>query len=269
MNIYELSNYTLDIDNIISQYIREYDIQKANINILYKYNKIDNDLYNELINSDRMTRQIKIGLLIRDNPSLGKTLEKGLCEARRLFIESNNIEDDEILSIKKDAIFLINKIPKITEFGNIKFVNKNIYTSFYKLEKHTHAFYYLDKFNGTEILDIKGISDDILPIHENHFIEFLKVVFESAQTESPVETLDIIINFYKQYIELKLDKEYYREFNAGSKFRFKSNFSQITTYTSDYLLNDSNKPYLDISYNMEIIRNLFQYFTRIISRQIR
>lgn len=266
--LYKCTNYTADINYIISQYIREYDIEKANINILYKYGVIDIDTYNRLYIRERMERQIYIGNMIRDNPKINEVLEKGLLEARKMFLESNNIDESEVLSIKKDAIYIINKIPKYTEFGNIKFRNKNTYTSFYKLDKHIELYYYLDAINGEEILDVKGISDDLLYLHESYFLEFLKVCFESAQVEEPRDTLDIIINFYNQYINLELDTGYYREFNSYSKFRYKDNMSMVFNYVSDDVL-DINKPYLNIACNLNYIRNLYQYFGILTVRQIK
>ena len=35
MKLYEQTNYLADIDYLLSTYIREYDISKANINILF------------------------------------------------------------------------------------------------------------------------------------------------------------------------------------------------------------------------------------------
>ena len=42
------SYYTLNIPYLISRYIREYDISKANINILLYKKYIDQDMYNLL-----------------------------------------------------------------------------------------------------------------------------------------------------------------------------------------------------------------------------
>ena len=44
-NLYQQTNYMADVDYLISTYIREYDISKANINILYKYGVINKQQY--------------------------------------------------------------------------------------------------------------------------------------------------------------------------------------------------------------------------------
>ena len=62
-----------------------------------------------------------------------------------------------ILSIKNDAVFIINKKLINIEFGLIKFVEKNIYTSFYKINGIEYYYYY-SNFTKEEYLDIKGIS---------------------------------------------------------------------------------------------------------------
>ena len=48
-NLYQQTNYMADVDYLISTYIREYDISKANINILYKYGVINKQQYDTFL----------------------------------------------------------------------------------------------------------------------------------------------------------------------------------------------------------------------------
>lgn len=259
MEIYEYINYDSGLDYIISQYIREYDISKANINILYKYNILNKDKYEYFLKCPREERQISIGLMIKDNKNINNILKKGICRAREDFIKSNNIKENEILSINNDAIFLINKIPEYTKFDNIEFKNKHTYTSFYKINK-TKLYYFYDKINNVEILDVKGIDKNKLVLHENYLLDFLKVCFDSAQSEHINETLDLIITFYNNYLNLNLDLGYYREFNTLSDFKIKSDISGINVIRAQFL-EEFNKKDIDIGYNLNFIRTLFQYYS--------
>ncbi|MGL5330508.1 MAG: hypothetical protein ACRDD7_14650 [Peptostreptococcaceae bacterium] len=256
-NLYELTNYTIDSEYIISRYIREYDISKANINILYKYKKITVQEYETYMNMDNMQRKISIGLLLQRNPEYTQILKDGITEAKKMFFISNNIQPSEVLSIKNDAIFLIDKIATFTDFDNIKFVNKNIYTSFYKLNK-MQLYYYYDSITGNEVLDIKGMNDEKRLLHENHFLEFLKVCFNSAQSSNIMDTLDIVSTFYNKYLQLGVDIEYYRNFDSDSMYITKNNNYGI--YSN---LSNDNKNDLNIMCNLHIIRQLYQIYSGI------
>ncbi len=207
--LWKLVNYTADIDYLIGSYIREYDISKANINILLWKGLISIEQYNFLYNSDRMTRQVTIGMLRRNNPELGEALDAGVIEAKKLFFEANDIQDYEVLSIKNDAIYLINKIPMITKFDNVEFVCKNIYTSYINIFKIQYL-YYLDPINKKEVLDIKGIGEDKISFHRNFFYEFLLELLYTSTVDSIENVLWIIQAFSQKYVSLDLAIGYYR-----------------------------------------------------------
>ena len=262
-SLWEKINYSADCDYLTSTFIREYDIRKANISILFNKGIISQDEYNNYMNMDRMQRQIDIGIRIKNNSKLYEIIKDGIIEAKKMFFEVNNIEDNQILTIKNDAVFLINTVPKITKFSNIEFVEKNTYTSFYKLNKIEYYYFY-DQFTDKEILDIKGIGDEILKIHEKYFYEFLCVVFNSAQLDPIEETINIISNFYNQYINYKLDVQYYRRFDSTGLYDIKTNF-MYSSFRADYI-DESQKYYLDISYNASIIMELYKIFSTIYFR---
>lgn len=258
-NLYQQTNYMTDVDYLISTYIREYDISKANINILYKYGVINKQQYDTYNIMNRNARQISIGLLLRDNPQVNDILKNGIMEAKRMLFEANNIQEEDVLCIKNDAVFIINKIPTITKFDNIEFSLKNVYTSFYKLGE-TELYYFFDLVSNNEKLDVKGINDMKLLLHEEFFIEFLKVTFNSAQCYPIQDTIDIVTTFYTKYIQLQLECGYYREFNNQSMFRLKD----ISNYYSSYGLEsitEEQKTNLDITYNLNLIRELHQIYS--------
>lgn len=258
-NLWKESHYTLDTDYIVSTYIREYDISKANISILRTKNVISEEQYQYLYNAPRMERQITIGMLLKD-PKKSDILKQGLAEARYNFLSANNIPDTNILSIKNDAIFVISTVPTITKFGLVEFRFKNIYTSYYRLPGKIECYYLYDIVSNNEVLDIKGISDSNLLKH-SLFLDFLKTVFFSAQCENIQNTIDIIINAYNNYIQLNFPIEMYRRFSSDSMYQLKQIFKYDNSlYMVDGLTND-NINQIDISYNLNIIRSLYQIFS--------
>lgn len=268
--LYNKINYKSPRDYVISEFIREYDISKANINILKAYNKISEEQYQYFLHCDRMERQIKIGIMIRDNPEIGNIIKNGIIEAKRLFFCENDIDDIDILQIRNDAVFLLNKMPRMTKFGSIEFKLKNVYTSFYKTSL-LEFFYYQDQVREIENLNITGISDKsyinrVYPLHKEYFIEFLLTLFDTAQNRDIQEVINILTLFYNKYINRELDIGYYREFNSDSMYKL-CNFSIVNNF--QYLLDSVSKDqlrYVDIENNRLILSDLFKIFSLINTR---
>lgn len=266
-NLYKYDSYLVpDLNFLLSTYIREYDINKANISILRKYGYITESQYDKYDSMDKDHRNISIGLLIRDNKDMRDGLMKGFELSRKEFFEANEVEDHHVLGIKRDAIYLINKVATNLEFNGVVFGHENIYSSFYKA-MNLEMYFYLDSINDISILDIKGIDNKKLINHEPYMMDFLKYLFEVAETSGlPSEQIMILNNFYKSYIKLELDPGYYREFNSNSMFKVVSE-----TYKQYHLnsVGPEEIPYLDITTNMYIMRTLNSYYSIMWNRFIR
>lgn len=250
-----------DIPFILNKYIREYDMSKANINILRQYGKISKDMYDTLYNAPRMVRQCTIGDMERVDPTITKIKQEGIRHYKKMFFESNNIEDSDILSIKNDAIFLINKIPTITKFGDyIEFKFKNEYTSYYNLN-NIELYYYYHRMTNIEKLDVKGINDTNLALHDGYFLEFLLTIFQTAQIEPIDQVIQFGNKFYEEYINMKLDVNFYRNFDTECMFKIKK-LSKVFTYRLNTITND-NKYAIDGTMNQKTIMQLMSYYSSI------
>lgn len=251
---YDKDNYLMNIPFLTSCNITEYDISKANINILLALGDISLEEYNKIMMMNRMERQIYVGKLQRDNEKINNDLKNGFKHYRKMFIESNEFTQADILSIKKDAIFVINKTANNCIFDKyVEFVPKNKYTSFFKI-KNLEIYYLLDRINDIENIDVKGIDDNKLRSHANYMIQFLCIIFEALNSRSPEGVIELIVEFSKKYINRELELGYYREFNADSFFRISMNDTQ---YLLDFAL-EYEKPYLNLSYNYQIIQELYK-----------
>lgn len=265
--IYTRVNYKSPRNFIINEFIREFDISKANINILRMKNVISEEDYNYLYHCDRMERQIKIGLLQRDNPDVVKILQNGIIEAKKSFFEANDIKDSEVLQIRNDAVFLLNRDPEIKEFDLVNFRLKNVYTSFYKTSQF-EFFYFQDQIKNIESLNVTGINDNtfkekVIPLHQDYFLDFLLTVFDMAQNCSIQEVISLITSFYNQYINRELDIGYYREFNSDSMYKIVK-FSMVDKF--QYMIPSIDKKqlkYIDIENNRLIIQDLFKIFSNL------
>lgn len=253
-----------DYTFILSGMIREYDIAKANVNILFSMGLLTREQADYYLNLPSLDRKIQMGYLQRDNENVKEALKKGFVHYRQLFFDANDIEDHEVLSIKKDAIYLINKIPTHTQFDNVSFIPKNIYNSYYKFE-HYEFLYYGDPVNQIERLDIKGISRSAIKLHEEYLLDFLKFIFYSAMTESIEFVIEAMSSFINDYLNLRLHSGFYRELNSNSQFRFKTN--SFLSYTAEYLQEEEYVQFLDISYNLKILYTIMGYYSSIYFKQ--
>lgn len=267
MELWERKNYLSDLPFIFNSYIREYDISKANINILLWKKVLNRSQYEQLMLSPRDVRQYTIGMMQRNDEKVKKILEEGFCECRKMFIQSNGLTDVDILSIKNDAIYIINKIPTYTQFDNINFLNKNTYTSYMSLnKKHIELYYVSDKIKGIEKIDVKGISDEKIEKHKEYFLDFIYFFFDMIQSDALENLIHSFQTFYQNYVNRKLDIGYYRTFNEISSFSLLWN--RNLNLNLSYLIDSEEmmKQYpnnIDISFNMNLLREMYQYLTMI------
>lgn len=253
-DLFKHINYRAPIDYIISGIIREYDLKSANINVLRKAGAISEQDYTRYASMDKFSRERAIGILQLKRPEIKDILKEGITEARRLFFLHNNIEDYEVLSIKNDAIFVINKIAHTTDIGNgLIFVCKNEYTSFYYL-RNKEFYYYFNPVDNREIIDIKGMSDENMMKHQDFFLDFITDIFYGAQMFNIEDVILILQEYHRKYINLELPIECYRRFDNMSRFEF-TKISKYADFQADFISEDY-KPYIDISYNLKIIMDL-------------
>jgi hypothetical protein len=201
-----------------------------------------------------MVRQVYVGKLQKESTEVTKILKQGIIESKKLLFEANNLQDRDVLSIKNDAVFVINKQLQNRKFGLIEFMPKGLYTSFYKL-RGLEAYYYYNNMNKDEYIDIKGISDTKLVLHENYFLQLLKDIFYSIQINGPEISLRMLKDAYIEYISYKMPVEYYRKFDADSAYHLKFRSSIGTGFGYENITQDM-LPDVDITYNAALLMEL-------------
>lgn len=241
-SLYKKDLYTAkDINYIISKKIIEYDMKDAGFNLIKYYELLNKDKIEYLSSLSKHIRKVEIGKLMRDNNELNKKLTSSFELMRRNFFEENNIKDKDVLSIKKDAIFIINKKCKF-KLKNVEFVEKNVYTSYHRFDNI--ELYYNSK---TNVIDVKGIKDDLLPLHES-FINILKRLFKLLESNNMEEFIKLLKRFVSDYKEKRLSYKYYRCFDSNSMFSLTVSLKNNYCISVDSV-DDSIDDLLDISYN--------------------
>lgn len=254
-SVWKKVSYRSPIQYIIDFPIREYDLSKANISVLRDANAISEELYQYLYNCQKDERNIIIGNMIGRDTRIETVRKTGIENARRVFMEINNLSDDDILAIRNDAMVILSDRPmKLDITDRTKFRLEGAYRSFYKLGM-ADMYYDFDPINKVEILDIKGLGKYSIPLHSEYMLDFLKEVFYCAQLEGVETAIGILSKFYNDYINLNLSIGYYRELVPGSRYRLRREFTSYQSIEMDFAT-ERDKKYLDISYNANILLTL-------------
>ena len=259
-------NYVTDETYIQFPYLWEYDISKANITMLRIYGLLDDSEYHDYVYMDKRTREIDIGKRIAEekgadtkkHPSITEqTIKKGIMEAKHRFLEVNQINETDIVRIANDSILFckppgnpIKNAIVLNEKHAVEFKLSARGTSFIKLGK-VWILFDSESMNA----EIKGISKENQHLHANFLGAICEVLFLLERMPKK-QTLYRFNSLYKKYIERELDISFYREFNADSAYRIKSN-TEIK-YGIKTLMKYIPIDYIDISYNLAMLRELYR-----------
>ena len=249
--LYERTLYSAPYQYLINRNIQEYDISKANISILLDMGYIKQEQYDYFYNLPKQQREVAIGMMMRKDQGMIKILNSGFIESRKKFFELNNINDMNVLYIDKDSITLIDTPISNTQVSDhVSFVPKSRYSSLYRLGQ-VHFLYFSD--GQAESYRFKYVNQQMLEqFHSNYFIDFLLYIASEAQTNSTINCINAVRNFYNQYVSKSLDVRYYREFNQICKYKILGSnyYLEIDTPSAIEIV--------DISYNARIIQDIYR-----------
>ena len=254
----ELYNRTMylnkNIEYLFGHSIVEYDMKSAGFSIIKKYKLLDEATIEALENLPKHVRHVAIGKLDRDNEVVKEGLKHGFRESRKLLFEANNLEDDDVLSIKKDAIFVIGKELTNLEFGEVRFDKKNVYDSYIYLNKY-------EFYMNSDHCDCKGIRDELVDLHRKYMLDLFREFADRMRFSDRKKQLDFIKEVAVGYRNRELANGYYRELNNYSIFRPLKPFTilgkevGITEYEEDL-------KHIDIHYNyMNYIVPMYKFLT--------
>lgn len=230
--------------------IVEWDMKSANTSIMREYKLAPTKWIARVEAMDGDNRKKQVGLRQQKVKGLAKAMEEGFNEIVQKFIETNGLEENDIISIKRDAVFIRSRIPQVTTIGQYcHFRPKGTYVAFLIL--NGYEFYM--KQDGQ--FDIKGISDELIPLHNDGILQFIRDFLDDFDYDMNGlhQYCKDFVNAYKKR-ELPLD--YYRSLNGESTFTL---ITESGAYNSQFIT-ESMIDDVDISYNYEnIVLPLIQY----------
>ena len=200
------------IEYIFDTVIYEYDIRDAGFSIIKEYDLLPHQKIIELeLLGKGLERHITIGKLQGQNKEFSKNLSNKFAEIRAVFIGANQLTDDEIVSVKKDAIFTINACG-VTDFGTIHFIEKNMYSSYIRFSNIGNVEIY---YSNTS-MDIKGLGESSTNRHRLYLLDFIKQIIVMIENKDP-RVKRTMMEFVRKYKARELDDEYYLKFDRASK----------------------------------------------------
>jgi hypothetical protein len=200
-----------DIEYLFNDEIIEYDMRDAGFSIIRYFKLLPLRKIGELASIDKDVRVIEIGKLQRDDKEFSKMLLDYFAVARSMFIEANDLSDNQIISVKKDAIYVIGKCNKTT-FGCIEFAPKNTYSSYVRFSDNMN----IEIYYSSNTLDVKGIGDSAVNRHRLYMLDFIKKIIGYIETKN-MSVKRYLLSFINDYKSMSLDEEYYVEFNNISR----------------------------------------------------
>lgn len=201
-----------NIEYLFDNEIIEYDMSDAGFSLIKQYRLLPDSKIQELIKLGKgKERHIAVGKLQGQDPVFSKALSDKFAEIRTIFIASNKITDNDIISVKKDAIFTIGRCEK-TKFGSLIFNPKNVYSSYVRFPDIRD----LEIYYGTDQIDIKGMSDEVVNRHRLYMMDFISNMIHMLEIKDR-RIRKYLNQFISDYKSKELDDGYYLEFNNISK----------------------------------------------------
>ena len=261
-NLLTKARYTNPTDLYIGEII-EYDMKDGGFSIIKEENLLPPKELAKLENIPKgIERHMAIGKLkYSKDPSIrevGKQLESLFAKYRILLGDKNDLEYNDIFSIKRDAVFLTRSIEQTT-FGNyINFREKHRYDIYFLLGKdelqtnlqsrhHTYEVYY-NIFDDD--ISFKGIKDETVEkFHMNGIVPVIKKYLRFINSFDYEGALKYIVSIIDDYRFHRLPIDCYREFNDESSYKFQVEGKQYGMEEAEIGM----IKYIDIRYNFNFI----------------
>ena len=247
MELWERTSWlNKNIDFLFGDSIVEYDMKSAGLSLSKKYKLLDDKTIKSLEHMDKKSRNIQMGLIQRKNKEYAKQLLDAFKEMRKEFFTANGLDESNLLSIKKDAFFTINKKCKVIEFDEVKFDSKNKYTSYIYLNKL--EFYFNTK---TKQVDIKGLGqgevlEAIRNAHGGFMLDFMMKYVRMKELGVYGNPMDRFLRqFVSDYRNKNLPPEYYIELSKYNAYKVYD--EELDEY--QYMRDIGDLEHVNIEYN--------------------
>lgn len=228
-----------EIQYIKNRRIIEYDMKEAGWSICKELSLLTKEEIRRLSVLDKKNRHIQIGLISRDDQEFSRELNEGFKYFTSLFRKENKIEEDNVLSIKKDSLTVIDTDINKLSFGEVLFVPKAEYSSYCYISGI--EFYANPSSNQTAY---KNLNDTF---GKGDLVQEIFTLMINAEFNKKDYSFKYLKDLRNLYLKRELDIGFYREVNAKASYRILSDSSINKIYIEN--IDESIIERVDITYN--------------------
>lgn len=200
-----------DIQFMFHSNIVEYDMRAMSVSISEKYGLLDEETIRVLKLLPKEQRTKRVGLLQKDDKNYSERLIQCELETRRKFLETNGLDETNVISLHSDACIFNSKKKIINNIEGIEFKHANTWTA-YMIYKGIEMFY------ADGVITYKGIPKEMLNKHTLGIHKYLCTVFDKVENYDP-EILDFLSKFQRRYLQDKLQDFFYIPFGRMGDYK--------------------------------------------------
>ena len=247
--------YLTNLSLLVDYDIRFYNIRDAVIEILFNEKIIDRKVYYFLKNNTEEIKRNYSENVLKD-PNIQALVCNIIKDTNSKFLAVNNIQLPDVLEIDASNIIVKNRLAKVTRIGYLEYILEDQFSNFINI--NSIRIYSMVDMLGTKI-KIKGIDQYQVHKHFDFMINAITQALNTLNTSGPLPALQFVRQLYNDYINYKLPVEYYRAFNLSSSFVIVYGNSRYEIFDAT----EDDKLSLDISYNKNIIQQLFSLLVQL------
>jgi hypothetical protein len=228
--------------------IRCYDLRAAGLSAARELDLIPEAEFSRLMGLPKKQRQVAVGKMYREDPAFGSAVEARIAEAMSTFISENGLAQEDIISVKRDAVYSKKPCSSLSVGEFLSFRESAKFSSFVKAPGL--EFYYSSWDNTYEV---KGISPERLVLHSGFMLDALIGIMSTAEQDDKSLVVMRARKLHEDYVTASLPVGFYRELNPESMFRFEGKIGTLG------LLSDSamDLESIDHRYNLMVMIEFF------------
>lgn len=220
--------YNDQIQYRFHDHIMEYDMKAASVSVSEYFHLLDPETITQLKLLPKEKREIRMGLLQRDDKEFSDRLLSSIREIRRKFLETNGLSESDVLSLHSDAC-IISSTKKIkSNIDGIEFKHKGTWTGYMKYDK-------IEMFYVDNTIEYKGIPKELVRQHTLGINQYLCTIFDMIDNYD-TQVLKFMSKFQKNYLQDKLPDYYYITFGKYGKYKMDN--LKLFSYVANVVLQE-------------------------------
>ena len=208
-------NWTTPLSSVRDLAIYEYDMEAAGLSAALGRGLLTEAEAAELPSLPKDERVVRLGLICRDRPEVLEGVESGIREAVEAFCAENGIGEEEVLSVKRDAIYTTVRAKALELGRHVRFRLAARYTSFYNLGDGFELWY----SSRDDSMAVKGLGQDVAERHRDASLGLARRILGTAEAAARDPLMLALQRARRAYVSIELDPECYRELTKESLFR--------------------------------------------------